>query len=120
MGDRARWRGDGSLLAHGRLATEPNPPEPADDKPTDDAFVTPCAAPSPELTAARAELSDLTQAINALPVVGDPKPLVARMDELLRTTCFAVGSLTRSEEFTSSVSLKTFWDDGGESWASGE
>jgi hypothetical protein len=93
-------------------------PTPPTDEPKTGPFLTPCVEGTPEHTAATAKLSDLGQAIRALPIKADPKPLATRLEELLATPCFLVATPWINGTFTSARSLATFWEDGGEAWAS--
>jgi hypothetical protein len=81
-------------------------------------LILPCKAGTPEHSAAKTDLSALADAIRDVADDGDPQPAVDQLTALLETTCFAlnVGEATDGLDFDSAVSLKTWWDDGGESW----
>lgn len=87
------------------------------EPPEDEDFLLPCAEGTPELQAATQELASLSQAIQALPPGGDPKPIGERLAALVESKCFAGAgseSVLTLGAFGSALSLKTYWFDGGE------
>lgn len=80
----------------------------------------PCPHDSPAVRAASSELDALSTRIAALPPEGDPRALVADLRHLLEGRCFALARLEGPDwDFTSSLSLRSFWESGGRSWAEG-
>ena len=81
------------------------------------AVVTRCAAGSADDEAGRTALGVVRDRILALKDTSDPKPAIDALRSLLRGPCFAmaveVGSLAVPKH---ARALKTWWEDGGESW----
>jgi|GEM_PF-1315545 len=72
----------------------------------------PCAVSDPELARAERELTQLDDAIAALDVAADPKPLLARIEALESSRCLAMSDgLSHAAE--NGLSLKTYWAEGG-------
>ena len=85
------------------------------DEEDDRDWIEPCASGAPEHAAALAALEDLDQAIVALPLDADPKPLAQRLEALDEERCFAVERAQNHFEasaFSSALALKTFWVGG--------
>ncbi|HEY6463653.1 MAG TPA: hypothetical protein VIY73_25970 [Polyangiaceae bacterium] len=80
----------------------------------------PCPRDSAASKAASTAIDDLSARIAALPPDGDPHPLAAGLGHLLEGPCLALAQLEgRDWDFTSSLSLRSFWDGGGRAWAEG-
>ena len=79
--------------------------------------IKPCAASTPELAAADAELTRIAKEIEALAPDADPKKTAAALTAILATPCFKLADGDADPlEFDSALSLRTWWDDGGQGW----
>jgi hypothetical protein len=85
--------------------------QPADGK------IRPCLHDSTARKAAAAEVDALSSRIRSLPPDGEPAPLLADLRHLLDGPCFALARLEgRNWDIRSSLSLRSFWESGGEAW----
>lgn len=78
----------------------------------------PCTAKAQEHDAATSAVSALGDRIRDLADDARPAPVTEELEALLATPCFqlSVGDPHDSVVFDSAIALKTWWDDGGESW----
>jgi hypothetical protein len=77
----------------------------------------PCPHDSAASKAAAAEVDALSTRIKSLPPEGNPAPLLADLGRLLEGPCFALARLEeRKWDIKSSLSLRSFWESGGQSW----
>lgn len=90
----------------------------ADSAKTEGAWIRPCAPDDPARAAAAAELAAIDSAMEALGPAADPAPLIARIESLASTKCFEIlGGV--SIIAASGLSLKTYWEAGGDSYLRG-
>ena len=78
----------------------------------------PCKSKTPGWEAASKAVDALAAHVSNLADDGDPKAVKAELDALLATDCFALAAadLEDASVFDSAVSLKAWWDDGGDAW----
>jgi hypothetical protein len=104
------------------IETAPEPRETGDPEETleedDESMLTPCTE-GPTRRAAADAARQLDQKISALADAADPKALTEELHALLETPCFklSAGDPIDGLVFSSALSLKSWWSDGGESWA---
>lgn len=83
------------------------------------AFVEPCKAKTPEHDAAYAALDALDDEMKALGKTADPKPLLAKLDQLLELPCLeraATHLPYQLADADSGWALSDWWQRGGYSW----
>ena len=77
----------------------------------------PCSPGSPDHHTATNAVEMLGQAIDALPVDGDPTPVYQKLRALVETRCFAAANvLWAASPADSARAIKTFWRNGGRAW----
>lgn len=81
-------------------------------------MILPCDPKSDEAKAAKAAIEALGARVEALGADADPKPVAEELRALLATQCFALASSEPKSEpsFATALSLRTWWDAGGEDW----
>jgi len=83
------------------------------------ATITPCMEGTTQHAAALAALEQLDSHVHGLARTGDPMATREELVSLLDGPCFKMALAEErfvSLEFDSALSIKTWWDDGGEAW----
>jgi hypothetical protein len=102
----------------------PSPPaEEADDGDADDPdaeYAVPCKEGSLARHAAQLAYESFGTKVRALAPASDPKPLEEALETLLEHPCFELAQADPKEllTFSSAVSLRQWWQDGGADWLS--